>query len=236
MNKCETIYNFVCRLEDGINQSFASTGLFKYALNVDSNDRYEILRVRNKLAEHIYELEEFIESERESLKIDVGWSKPIIDVLCCPLEYSHEQIKRITGKLFPYGKMTLGLLVQITNSKLINHETLSTENLDNIKNKTNELIEEILATQMDADVKSYLAKQLRKFIFAVDHYQIYGNEGLLEILEEALGHTLTNQHYKTYMKSEESNKWRSFLNDVSTTLATSESLIAIGTTLQKFIP
>ena len=235
MNKAQTIYDFLSRFEESLNSGHEARIIFKNALNIDTTNRYEILRLRSKLAEYVYELADFIENQHGELKLGSSWSTAIIDLLSCSLELNNAQLQALAKELFPYGKLSLGLLVSLTNQTLIKHENVTKEQLEIIRDQADELIDSLLNSNLHSDVKSYMVKQLRKLIDGIDYYQIYGNEGLLEILEESLGHTLTNKNYQEYMKNEESNKWRVFLNDVSTTLATSESLLSIGMTLQKFI-
>lgn len=236
MNNAQSIYDFLCRYEQDLNKGIEGISLFQKALDINSGDRYLILKLRAKLADHVFELVDFLENEHKELNIDTSWSRDVIKLLTCPIDYNASQLRQISNSLFPHGKNFIGLQIGLINKTLINHKKLSTEDLLKIKEDANSLVDKILSNEnLEPNVRNYLIKHLRKITEAVEHYQIYGNEGIIQIIEESIGHTFINKDYQDFMKSEKSEPWKEYLANLSLIVATSESVISIGTTLKNLI-
>ena len=81
-----------------------------------------------------------------------------------------------------------------------------------------------------------MIKQLRKIIEVIDHYQIYGNEGLIEILDKSIGRAFTNKNYEDFLKNEQSTSWKEYLLAISTIVTTSDSFVSLTNNIKNFLP
>lgn len=131
------------------------------------------------------------------------------------------------------------IALQIRTWELIKGKSkiLDENDLQRIKQNTNELIEAFINNEdLAPQARAFSIKQLRKILEIIEYYQIYGNEGIFEIIEESIGHTFVGKSYQDFMKSEKSESWKEYLANLSQIVATSESVISIGTTLKNLLP
>lgn len=97
-------------------------------------------------------------------------------------------------------------VVRIIDSNMLKEQILHLDNVNQeelleINSSVKSLYEEILNNQeIDPKVKASILKYLSKLIEAVDQYAITGSEGILEALEQAVGHMCFNPDYKNYME------------------------------------
>jgi hypothetical protein len=79
-------------------------------------------------------------------------------------------------------------------------ETLSEEGLAGLRLKLTELAEDILASDLDHDLKKYLVRALRRLVNAIDEYQITGGAEILDAVEATIGHAAVSPAYREFMK------------------------------------
>ena len=236
MNKPEVIYNFICKLEPYLNNANNDPkSCLTIALNLDkSNDNF--LRLRLKLAESVYEIADFIEADQSNITMDRSWAEDLVTLLTMPLN-NPTAFNLHAKKIYPHTKNFIGSQIRIWN--LVKGKTTipEEEKLKSIKEKSDSLIEDLINNNMiEPNVRAFMIKQLRKIIEAIDYYQIYGNEGLINILEESIGHAFTNKKYEDFLKSDESSSWKEYLAIVSSIIATSDSFISLTNNLKNFLP
>lgn len=233
MNKPKIIYDFLCRLEPITRSSSAQPyACIKQALDVDDSNYH---RCKLKLTQIVFDVVDFIKVDHLDNN-DCKWEDKLIRLLS-NTPHDHQTFINITRSLFPDTKLFIQSQIRIwdlVNSRIKN---ISEDNISKLKEDTTLLIENIIKNyELDDDVKAFIIKKLRSIINALDHYHIYGNEGLIEILEQAIGHTFTNKNYQGFMKSENSKVWHEYLGKFSLVIATSESVLSIGTTLHNLLP
>ena len=235
MNKPQIIFDFLCRIELIVKQKKESP--FEcMAKGLEISDYNDLNLLRIKLAQNVYDVAEFIEADHGMDLLDKTWIKDLISLLMADLSNAHD-FYNIANKLFPSTKNFIGSQIRLW--KLVNgqNEKLASESILKIKENTNLLLQDLVQNSLiDDHVKAFLIKKLRKILEALDYYQIYGNEGLIEVLEESIGHAFTNKKYEDFLKSENSKAWKEYLVIVSTTLAASDSFISITNNIRNFLP
>jgi len=237
MNKPQTIYNFLRNLESVLSQNLNTKGFFVKAFELNKANTFEINQLRLKLAQNVYDLAEFIQNEQSELAIDHTWANEIIEVITFPLDEDHEKFLSNLMPLYPHAKNFIGSQIVAWDAFHGKIKPISSELIQNLKAQTEELITEFLClSELDNEVRSFVVKNLRKTTEILDHYQIFGNESIVNILEESIGRTFTNKAYQDFMKSEKSEHWKKYLTDLSVIVATSDSILSISTTLKNLIP
>lgn len=236
MNTPQIIYNFLCRLEPCLKQGYRPFESFQIALGVESNYK-DFYRLQLKLAEDIYKLADFIELEQPDIDIDRAWVNDIIKFLSLPINTKSDDFALSAHKLFPHVKNFIGSQIRIWNLVHGNQKNLDKDQMSSIKQKSEILIEEFIKNnELAPNVRAFLIKQLRKIIEAIDHYQIYGNEGLVEILDESIGHAFTNKNYEDFLKDDQSTTWKEYLLIISTVVTTSDSFVSLTNNIKNFLP
>ncbi|MBO6227521.1 MAG: hypothetical protein J6N68_07640 [Shewanella sp.] len=168
--------------------------------------------------------------------MDRSWAEDLVTLLTMPLN-NPTAFNLHAKKIYPHTKNFIGSQIRIWN--LVKGKTTipEEEKLKSIKEKSDSLIEDLINNNMiEPNVRAFMIKQLRKIIEAIDYYQIYGNEGLINILEESIGHAFTNKKYEDFLKSDESSSWKEYLAIVSSIIATSDSFISLTNNLKNFLP
>jgi hypothetical protein len=237
MNTPQTIYNFLRKLESLLKQNLNTRGFFVKAFELESTNTFEINYLRLKLVQNVYDLAEFIQNEHSELEIDHTWVDEIINILTFPLDEDHKKFLSNLMPLYPHAKNFIGSQIVAWDAFHGKIKPLSPEIINNLKNQTEELLTQFLSLkELNNEVKSFVVKNLRKTTEILDHYQIFGNESIVNLLEESIGRTFTNKNYQDFMRSEKSESWRKYLTDLSVIVATSDSVLSISTTLKNLLP
>jgi hypothetical protein len=234
MNKPQIIYDFLNRIEPyveaGTLQPYECLAI---GLDVDP-DSEDYDRLRIQLANNIYDVVDFIRADQPLSEF--SWQNTLIDLI----SYTSFDPKNfyITARSL-YPDTLTHIYPQIRIWELINNKslTLNIDAIASLKNQTSDLINSFLNNNsLNYGVRAFIIKKLRKIIEALDHYHIFGNDGLLEILEESIGHTFTNQTYNDFMRSESSQVWKEYLGGFALIIGITDSIISIGSTIQGFLP
>lgn len=236
MNKPQIIYNFLCRVEPCIKNGIRPIDTLRVALDVN-NECLDFYRLQLKLAEDVYKLADFIELEQTDMNIDRIQVNDIIEFLTLPSDINTNDFVLSADKLFPHVKNFIGSQIRIWNLVHGHHRDLDKDQLISIKEKSEILIEAFIKNNdLEANVRAFLIKQLRKIIEVIDHYQIYGNEGLIEILDKSIGRAFTNKNYEDFLKNEQSTSWKEYLLAISTIVTTSDSFVSLTNNIKNFLP
>lgn len=113
----------------------------------------------------------------------------------------HSFISKIDHHSITYLQMTSDLLQANSNTKI-----LADSQLDEAKAKLSEIYESTLNSDIDEDVKKYLARYIRKIITSIDEYKITGALPLLETIETTVGHAYLHPSYKNFLTDTELGK------------------------------
>ena len=234
MNKPQVIYNFLKRIEPYVNAgTLQPYECLAIGLEVDPNtEMYD--RLRMQLANNIYDVVDFIRVDQPS--IDYSWQQDLIDLI----SYNSLDIKSFYStarSLYPDIQSHMYSQSIIWNSINNKSVSLTIDDITDLKSKTSSLIDTVLANNsLDDSVRFFIVKKLRKIIEALDYYHIFGNDGLLEVLEESIGHTFTNQKYENFMRSKDSQDWKEYLGGFALGLGLTDSIISITSTIHGLLP
>lgn len=81
-----------------------------------------------------------------------------------------------------------------------NRKVLSGDQLAEMRRSVCTVLDEVLtAEELDADLRSYIARALRKILSTIEEYQLTGALPILNAVEEAVGHALFDPKYKTFL-------------------------------------
>lgn len=104
-------------------------------------------------------------------------------------------------------------------------ETLSDEELVDLRLKLTALAEEILASDVDNNLKKYLARALRRLVNAIDEYQITGGAGIVDAVESTIGHVVVSPAYRDFLsKSDLGSKFVTVLSVMANAVTTAPAL------------
>lgn len=183
----------------------------------------------------MYEIADMLEADNSDFN-DRTWKNDLVSLLTSQ-NYDPNAFIIQLQKVYPYTRNMIALQIRTWDLIKGKSKILDESDLQKIKQSTNILIENFINNEdLDPQARAFSIKQLRKILEIIEHYQIYGNEGIIEIIEESIGHTIINKNYQNFMKSEQSESWKEYLSNLSSVVATSESFISIGATLKKLIP
>lgn len=76
---------------------------------------------------------------------------------------------------------------------------LSGDVLESTRSELNECLVNLMKSDIDQDVKGYLARNIRKLIAAIDEYHITGTTGIFDSIEVVMGHQVFDPKYKAFI-------------------------------------
>lgn len=90
-----------------------------------------------------------------------------------------------------YLRMHARLLQNISKTKPVAEGVLEAT-----RKELDSILRELLASDVDAEVKRYLSRNLRKLIAAVDEYKLTGSAAIFDSIEILMGHSVFDAKYK----------------------------------------
>lgn len=113
-------------------------------------------------------------------------------------------------------------------------KAINADQLQSIKNELATLLQEVLESAQEDEIKIYLARALRKIIAAIDEYHLTGANPILERIEQTVGHALVDSKYRSFLTDTELGS--KILNSLTTasnivTIAVGMPQLAHGATL-----
>ncbi len=103
-------------------------------------------------------------------------------------------INNIDDHTITYLRMASSLLQAKANTKLI-----ADADLASVREALNEILVEVLVTDLPDEVKKYVVRNLRKILDSIDEYKLTGALPLLDAVETILGHAAVDKQYKTFL-------------------------------------
>jgi hypothetical protein len=104
-------------------------------------------------------------------------------------------ISHIDQHSYTYLRMHAKLLQVQSKTKPLNSGIL-----EKTRSDLNECLTNLLPAEIDQEVKSYLARNLRKLIAAIDEYHITGTSGIFDSIEVVMGHQVFDPKYKEFIR------------------------------------
>lgn len=110
-------------------------------------------------------------------------------------------IEHIDTHTLTYLSLSANILASHKKVKTIDPEASA-----EIKAKIVECINETLASDIEPTVKAQIVRHLRAVIDAIDDYQIFGAQPILDAVEVVAGHTYFDEKYHSFLKDSEVGK------------------------------
>ncbi|HAS7010773.1 hypothetical protein [Vibrio parahaemolyticus] len=141
-------------------------------------------------------------------------------------------INHISEPAIDYLHMTSSLLS--TNRP---QPVLKRDELESISESAQELIQQVISSDLPLHLKKYFLEQLRKIKFAVEEYQITGSAQVAEIVEATFGKAILNQELVKAKDTHESAKsfW-SFMAKTALVVSTTVGGLQLTDTVIKAFP
>lgn len=80
---------------------------------------------------------------------------------------------------------------------------LTSENIQELKLKIDQLLSEVLSSELDFEIKQHIARYLQKILVSIDEYRISGALPIIESVEGAFGHAFFDENYRQAMATTE---------------------------------
>jgi hypothetical protein len=114
--------------------------------------------------------------------------------------------------------------------------TLDLEKIDETRKTLDELLNEIINSNISNDLKAFIARKIREIIITIDEYKLTGLMPILDAVDSAIGHAVTNTEYNEFLKKESlGKKLRDTLADVANLVTTAGGIAAIASEIAKRI-
>lgn len=107
-------------------------------------------------------------------------------------------IQHIDSHSLTYLHLASDLLQAKSNTKLMPNEELIS-----LRDKLQEIYNEVMGSEVNDEVKRYLARNLRKLINSIDEYKLTGALPLLDSIETTIGHIHIDTQYRNFLKDTE---------------------------------
>lgn len=102
--------------------------------------------------------------------------------------------KNITDDTLANIRTTAVLLDKGSKRKI-----LSKAELTEMRERVNAVLTDVLASDIEDSLKTYVARALRKILTAIDEYKLGGAQPILESVEQAVGHAMVDPRYKSFL-------------------------------------
>lgn len=83
---------------------------------------------------------------------------------------------------------------------------LSSNELSDMREQINAVLTEVLESEIEDSLRTYVARALRKILIAIDEYKLGGALPILESVEQAVGHAMVDPTYKSFLTDAELGK------------------------------
>jgi len=107
-------------------------------------------------------------------------------------------IQHIDPHSITYLHLASDLLQAKSNTKLMPNEELVS-----LRDKLQEIYNQVMTAEVNDEIKKYLARNLRKLINSIDEYKLTGALPLLDSIEATIGHIHIDTQYRSFLKDSE---------------------------------
>ncbi|MCL1164353.1 hypothetical protein L2728_21235 [Shewanella chilikensis] len=104
----------------------------------------------------------------------------------------------IDGHTLIYLRLTADLMQTKSSTSI-----LTSKNIQELKSKVDQLLSEVLAGDLEHEIKQYIARYLQKILISIDEYRISGALPIIESVEGAFGHAFFDENYRQTMAETE---------------------------------
>jgi hypothetical protein len=96
----------------------------------------------------------------------------------------------------------LGLTAELLQTKA-NTKAIADDQILDVRNNIDSLYQEVLASDIPSEIKTFLTRYLRKILCSIDEYFLTGALPILEATGALLGHAFVDEKYRSFLCSEE---------------------------------
>jgi hypothetical protein len=144
--------------------------------------------------------------------------------------------KSFSDHIDPHTINYLHLAVELLEAKS-NTKTIVDEEIKSVRLKLQSVYDEVIAGDIESDLKKTLIRYLRKIIVCIDEYFLTGALPILEAADTVFGHAFVDEKYRSFLFDEELGK--KILDTVAATanvVAIATGLPQLTTTLRQLLP
>ena len=234
-NPAGRLYNILLKSQNPSNHGIPAKQAWSQLLDVPDENQSLLLRRLAKVMELPSTIKELIEKESNiehqtylvwfpqineafsSLKLDAPFSKFS--------QYSHDT--NLLGLRF-----CSDLLSRSKPEKIVEKEEL-----EKLTEDVNMLINEIITSKVDAEVKQFALKHLRIILHAIQEYRIVGIEALRDISQISYGAIFTQHDIaRKSINTDEGNKFWEMINRVGLLVGVAEKLLDYIPNMKNLLP
>ncbi len=107
-------------------------------------------------------------------------------------------IDQIDAHSVNYLEMSADLLQSRANTKPI-----VGQEMDVLREKLNQILTEVMGSEIPDDVKKFAARNIRKIIISIDEYKLTGALPILDAVDSAIGHAHVDKSYMSFLRDTE---------------------------------
>jgi len=139
-----------------------------------------------------------------------------------------EFIQHIDSHTTDYLSMSADLLEMKSDTQILSESEIS-----DIRKKIDDLLLEVIDSDIDIKFKDYIVSYLRKILVAIDEYNISGATPISECIESTFGHAFIDEKYRTNISNTDiGNKVVSVLSAVASVVTIAVGLPQLPNTFQ----
>lgn len=228
-NVIERLHGLIVKLKKS--SAKYATDVFADVFNIDSDDNVKIFLCYSNL---------FILCN-ESLKI-IDKDYPNKPSLKTHIENTMNALSKID--FIKYNGMsdfnsalksdTLSALEVIADMTPCTEKTLSDDKLSEISKDINSIIDRILKSNMNEDLKSILTNRLLNIITIIKNYEIYGSEEVVKAIESSIGTIYLNQ--PSIKNDSEKSLCKDILLKLTSIVSFLSDSVSLAEYIEKFLP
>lgn len=167
-------------------------------LNISSENESKFLMHMGKVSSLPYEIFEFVKNEYPNqLSTTTHWTKQVNSAFL-KQDYNGQFSTFIT-KIDNHSLDNLSLLSDLIAGKT-STKVLPEDSLNSMRVKVQDLIDEMIKSDLSKEFKQYLNKALKQILEHINSYIITGINPIIDSLDMVLGHAVTDIAYRDELK------------------------------------
>ena len=115
-------------------------------------------------------------------------------------------------------------------------QSLAEEKTVEISSSLHALIEEVSNSSINEDLKFFVIRKIREIIVCIDEYKLTGVMPILDAVDSAVGHGITNKEFADFISTEPTGtKFRDILVDVANLVTSASGIVTIASEAIKLL-
>ncbi|MGL4766824.1 MAG: hypothetical protein ACRCV6_01880 [Formosimonas sp.] len=110
------------------------------------------------------------------------------------------------------------------------------ENISDIRASLDNLLNEVVDSDVSDGLKIFIVRKIRELITCIDEYKLTGLMPVLDAVDSAIGHAVTNSEYNEFLKKQPlGEKLKTILGDITNVVTTASGIASITTEIFKLL-